>query len=228
MSAQKRQKVSSGKSKEDALNAIESHQNEIIALESELQRLRSELEVEYLRKKELVYAKREDDIAHVPYFWAEVLMAHPVSEIFTETDEDVIRYLRRIDVIDQSQGKEREIDYTIKFHFSPNPYFSNTEVWKRWSMTIPDQNDQEAAQEIEEPKTEGSTFIWKSTPEAEALKAQIVTSEPEDEPDDDVEISIFSMFDPNSNALFELSDALHSDIYPDPWSIYNDRVEEVE
>lgn len=230
-SKNKRQKVQQ-RSKIDALQGIETSQNQILALENELSCKQRELELEYTKKKEYLYRKREEEIAHVPNFWGEVLMAHPVSEIFTELDQDVLRYLERIEVFDSGVGKQREIDFTIKFQFSSNPYFSNTEIWKNWSMTIPEDRkavgNEEGELQATEMTTKGSTFIWNNTAEATELKAQIITSDADVEDDtyESETVSIFSMFDPDSNAMFEFAEILRSHIYVDPWSIYNDRIEE--
>eukprot|EP01036_Dinobryon_divergens_P037592 gene37592-49220_t len=131
------------------------------------------------------------------------------------------------------QASVKDCDITVTFFFDENPFFVNTELWKRWKVKSESGDDNEIS--LIQVEVSGSDFAWKKTPQAEALKKEIKpeTSDDEDKADDaddeDVEDgSLFTIFDLRNKSISDLVEMIRSEIYPDPWNIYNERVEEEE
>lgn len=67
----------------------------------------------------------------IPQFWV-CAMGHmePVAELLTEEDVDCLEHLRDIKCLDDPEGT----GFTLEFHFSPNDYFENTILTKRYEV----------------------------------------------------------------------------------------------
>ncbi|CAK9785736.1 hypothetical protein CC85DRAFT_288788 [Cutaneotrichosporon oleaginosum] len=78
---------------------------------------------------ELVRSKVKD----VPLFWAVTLLSHPEigHAASTTSDKDALKYLTDVEHI-QDVNDPREFE--IVFHFKENPFFTNTELRKKYSL----------------------------------------------------------------------------------------------
>jgi template-activating factor I len=87
-----------------------------------------EVEQKYNEIRRPVYNKRNDIIRSIPDFWLTAFLSHPVlSDLLTDEDQKVFKYLDSLDVED---FKDVKSGYSINFIFSSNPYFEDTKLTK--------------------------------------------------------------------------------------------------
>ncbi|XP_075503430.1 NAP1-related protein 2-like isoform X4 [Primulina tabacum] len=141
MGADKGKKRISGQAEEENNGAEHVEGDLVISVEKlqeiqeELQKINEEasekvLEVEqkYNEIRKPVYDKRNDLIKSIPDFWLTAFLSHPVlSELLTEEDQKIFKYLNNLDVED---FKDVKSGYSITFNFKPNPYFQDTKLTK--------------------------------------------------------------------------------------------------
>merc|ERR1719232_2563939 len=78
------------------------------------------------------FEKRNEIIARIPKFWLTAFINHPqISSIIEEDEEDALQYLSKLEV---EEFEDIKSGYKIKFHFSTNPYFSNTSLCKEFQL----------------------------------------------------------------------------------------------
>ncbi len=145
-------------------------------LEEEYRKERIELEKKFLAKKEEFYAKRqpiisgevdipkvegeeevgteETDDKGVPQFWLTALSSHPtIGETVTEEDVPALETLTNITVA----YDEDFTTFTLSFHFAENPFFKNSVLTKKYTVTpdlLDDKNPNLSA-------AEGCVIEWK-------------------------------------------------------------------
>jgi len=73
----------------------------------------------------------ENKVIGIPQFWI-CAMTHmePLAELIAEDDVDALEHLQNIACIDDADGT----GFTLEFHFSPNDYFENTVLTKRYEI----------------------------------------------------------------------------------------------
>ncbi|XP_038972944.1 NAP1-related protein 2-like [Phoenix dactylifera] len=92
-----------------------------------------EVEQKYNEIRRPVYVKRNEIIQSIPDFWLTAFLSHPaLSDLLTEEDQKIFKYLVSLDVEDCQDLKS---GYSIIFNFSPNPYFEDTKLVKTYSFT---------------------------------------------------------------------------------------------
>ncbi|XP_038971677.1 NAP1-related protein 2-like [Phoenix dactylifera] len=92
-----------------------------------------EVEQKYNEIRRPVYIKRNEIIQSIPDFWLTAFLSHPaLSDLLTEEDQKIFKYLVSLDVEDCQDLKS---GYSIIFNFSPNPYFEDTKLVKTYSFT---------------------------------------------------------------------------------------------
>lgn len=76
-------------------------------------------------------AAGEQDIRGIPQFWA-CAMGHVdvIAELITEADVDCLDHLTEVTCADFPDG----LGFELIFHFSPNAFFSNTTLTKRYEV----------------------------------------------------------------------------------------------
>merc|ERR1719268_309783 len=78
------------------------------------------------------FEKRNSIIGRIPKFWLTAFINHPqISSIIEEDEEDALQYLNRLEV---EEFEDIKSGYKIQFHFSTNPYFSNTSLCKEFQL----------------------------------------------------------------------------------------------
>ncbi|KAI6216644.1 Nucleosome assembly protein 1-like 1 [Aphelenchoides fujianensis] len=96
----------------------------------------------------------------VPEFWLNVLRQIPsFNDVVTDADEPILRHLTDI-TIDQTNEPPA---FTVKFHFSENPYFSNDVLTKYYKISIGN-NEVENKALYDGPsivETKGCEIQWK-------------------------------------------------------------------
>merc|ERR1712115_63142 len=78
------------------------------------------------------FEKRNSIIGRIPKFWLTAFINHPqISSIIEEDEEDALQYLDRLEV---EEFEDIKSGYKIQFHFSSNPYFSNSSLCKEFQL----------------------------------------------------------------------------------------------
>merc|ERR1719195_2022541 len=78
------------------------------------------------------FEKRNSIIGRIPKFWLTAFINHPqISSIIEEDEEDALQYLDRLEV---EEFEDIKSGYKIQFHFSTNPYFSNSSLCKEFQL----------------------------------------------------------------------------------------------
>jgi nucleosome assembly protein 1-like 1 len=97
---------------------------------------------------------REEDCSDVlglPLFWVTCLSSHPaINEFITSKDYAALESLTNI----SCDYSENFSEFTLKFHFSPNDFFDNDILVKKY-ITFPDKNQRKLT------CTEGTAINWK-------------------------------------------------------------------
>ncbi|KAG8860168.1 hypothetical protein FRB96_004193 [Tulasnella sp. 330] len=117
---------------------------------SELARAHFIVDRDHERRCQPIYEKRRKVFAAVPKFWPTAMKNHRDLSAFLQIadDQDAMAYLKEIHV--QRDPKEHRA-FTIEFHFSENPYFSDTVLRKEY------QHVTHAGGEPEEADADGVT-----------------------------------------------------------------------
>merc|ERR1719187_1121496 len=78
------------------------------------------------------FEKRNEIIGRIPKFWLTAFINHPqISSIIEEDEEDALQYLTKLEV---EEFEDIKSGYKIIFHFSENPYFSNSSLCKEFQL----------------------------------------------------------------------------------------------
>ncbi|CAM0945542.1 unnamed protein product [Alopecurus aequalis] len=91
-----------------------------------------EVEQKYSEIRRPVYLRRCDIIKTIPDFWLTAFLSHPLlSELLTEEDQKMFKYLESVDVDD---SKDVKSGYSITLNFSENPYFEDRKLTKSYAF----------------------------------------------------------------------------------------------
>jgi template-activating factor I len=84
---------------------------------------------ENLKFLELVRSKVKD----VPMFWAVTLLSHSdiAKAVSSTSDKEALTHLSDVELIQDAHDPR---EFEIVFHFKENPYFTNTELRKKFSL----------------------------------------------------------------------------------------------
>ncbi|XP_073010860.1 NAP1-related protein 2-like [Typha latifolia] len=174
-----------------------------------------EVEQKYNEIRRPVYIRRNEIIQSIPDFWLTAFLSHPaLSDLLTEEDQKIFKYLVSLDVED---CKDVKSGYSIIFNFLPNPYFEDTKLIKTYSFTeegttningttikwkegveIPNGNSHEKKGN-KRPLTEESFFSWFSETQQKSL-ADGVTD--------------------------EVAEIIKEDLWPNPLKYFNNEADE--
>ncbi|XP_022856240.1 NAP1-related protein 2-like isoform X2 [Olea europaea var. sylvestris] len=111
-----------------SVEKLQEVQDELEKINEEASEKVLEVEQKYNEIRKPVYDKRSDVIKSIPDFWLTAFLSHPAfSELLTEEDQKIFRYLSSLEVED---SKDVKSGYTITFNFNPNPYFEDTKLTK--------------------------------------------------------------------------------------------------
>lgn len=94
-----------------AFEVIGDVQNEIDRLNEQASEEILQVEQKYNKLRQPNYKKRSDLISKIPSFWISVFLNHPqLSSYLDQNDENILQYLKRVDVEEvKSQRKKNEV-----------------------------------------------------------------------------------------------------------------------
>ncbi|KAE8583368.1 hypothetical protein XENTR_v10020497 [Xenopus tropicalis] len=113
-----------------SLQALESIQKELRAVNERADRAFLQLKRRYGHLRRPHIQKRNDIIRKIPGFWVTAFLNHPqLSAMIDDRDEDTLSYMNNLQVEDFTHTKA---SCKIKFYFNPNPYFKNEVIIKEF------------------------------------------------------------------------------------------------
>jgi len=184
---------------------------------------RTELILERAAQKKLaaVYEKRRVLSKEIPKFWPVALTNHPSFAIQIQHTEDQTAFLHLVDLWVERDAVEPRA-FTLEFHFSENPYFSDSVLKKEYKYIPP------PAAEGEVPDEDGITpsmldFNWERDIEAKATKINwkddehnLVKLHPQTVVDDDLTEggSFFNFFE-TATDYTDIGILLANEIFPE-------------
>lgn len=116
----------------EALEAIDSCQNEIDALNEKASEEILKVEQKYNSLRKPFFQKRNEIIKRIPSFWVTAIVNHPqISGILEEEEEECLQFLQKLDV---EEFEDIKSGYRIHFHFEENPYFENKVLTKEFNL----------------------------------------------------------------------------------------------
>ncbi|KAM4696754.1 uncharacterized protein WCC33_015482 [Rhinophrynus dorsalis] len=117
-------------STERSLQALESVQQELRAVNERADRAFLQLKRRYGHLRKPHIQKRNAIIRTIPGFWVTAFLNHPqLSAMIDDRDEDTLSYMNNLQVEDFTHLKS---SCKIKFYFNPNPYFKNEVIIKEF------------------------------------------------------------------------------------------------
>lgn len=118
-------------SQQQALEAIQKCQDEIVRFRSKCDREIFEIEKNYSRIVKPYMERRNSLIRNVPQFWSKSLLNHPlISTIFEPGEREVLNYLSNLEI---EEDMFRPDNFKIQFFFRRNPYFENRVLTKQFN-----------------------------------------------------------------------------------------------
>lgn len=196
-----------------SIEKLQEIQDELEKVNEEASEKVMEVEQKYSEIRRPVYVRRGDIIKTIPDFWLTAFLSHPLlSELLTEEDQKIFKYLDSVDV-DDSDVKS---GYSIHLNFSENPYFEDKKITKTYVFA-----------------DDGTTTInatsikWK---EGMGPAANGVTKKGSKRPL--VEESFFTWFGDTEHKRLadgvqdEVAEIIKEDLWPNPLKYFNNDIEE--
>ncbi|XP_031104729.1 NAP1-related protein 2-like isoform X2 [Ipomoea triloba] len=201
-----------------SIEKLQEIQDELEKINEEASDKVLEVEQKYSEIRKPVYQKRNDIIKAIPDFWLTAFLSHPVlSELLTEEDQKIFKFLSSIEVED---SKDVKSGYSIIFNFKSNPYFEDTKLMKSYAF-----------------QEEGATQIT-ATPIKWKEGMQIpngVANEKKGNKRPPPEESFFTWFsetqqkDEDMDDIHdEVAELIREDLWPDPLSYFNNEADDEE
>ncbi|XP_032679098.1 protein SET isoform X2 [Odontomachus brunneus] len=114
------------------LEEIDGCQNQIDGLNEKASDEILEVEKKYNKLRKPYFQKRNDIIKRIPNFWVTAFVNNKeIAEILEEDEEDVLRYLNKLEV---EEFEDIKSGYRINFYFDKNPYFDNEVLTKEFHL----------------------------------------------------------------------------------------------
>lgn len=116
----------------EALEAIDSCQNEIDALNEKASEEILKVEQKYNGLRKPYFQKRNEIIQRIPSFWVTAIVNHPqISGILEEEEEECLQFIDKLEV---EEFEDIKSGYRINFYFEENPYFENKVLTKEFNL----------------------------------------------------------------------------------------------
>lgn len=116
----------------EALEAIDSCQNEIDALNEKASEEILKVEQKYNTLRKPYFQKRNDIIKRIPSFWVTAIVNHPqISGILEEEEEECLQFMEKLEV---EEFEDIKSGYRIHFYFDENSYFENKVLTKEFNL----------------------------------------------------------------------------------------------
>ncbi|GER27135.1 testis-specific Y-encoded-like protein 1 [Striga asiatica] len=200
-----------------SIEKLQEIQDELEKINEEASEKVLEVEQKYNEIRKPVYDKRNSVIKSIPDFWLTAFLSHPaLSELLTEEDQKIFKYLSNLEVED---CKDVKSGYSITFHFKPNPYFEDAKLTKTFAF-------------LEEGTTKitATSIKWK-----EGMGLPNGTAEEKKgNKRSHVEESFFSWFNDSQHSgdieevQDEVAEIIKDDLWPNPLSYFNNDADEEE
>jgi len=118
-----------------------------------------ELSEEMKSKAILEGDKKDEDSKGIPEFWLTIFKnVDLLADMMQEHDEPILKHLTDIKV----HYKENPMGFILEFFFSPNEYFENTVLVKKYEMKCtPEEEDPFSFEGPEIHKCKGTVIDWK-------------------------------------------------------------------
>ncbi|PKI77996.1 hypothetical protein CRG98_001616 [Punica granatum] len=115
-----------------SIEKLQEVQDELEKINEEASDKVLEVEQKYNEIRKPVYDQRNEIIKSIPDFWLTAFLSHPsLSELLTEEDHKIFKYLSSLEVED---SKDVKSGFSITFHFNLNPYFEDTKLTKTFTF----------------------------------------------------------------------------------------------
>lgn len=116
----------------EALEAIDSCQNEIDALNEKASEEILKVEQKYNALRKPYFQKRNEIIKRIPSFWVTAIVNHPqISGILEEEEEECLQFMEKLEV---EEFEDIKSGYRIHFYFDENLYFENKVLTKEFNL----------------------------------------------------------------------------------------------
>ncbi|XP_055636885.1 protein SET [Toxorhynchites rutilus septentrionalis] len=116
----------------EALEAIDSCQNEIDTLNEKASEEILKVEQKYNALRKPYFQKRNEIIKRIPSFWVTAIVNHPqISGILEEEEEECLQFMEKLEV---EEFEDIKSGYRIHFYFDENPYFENKVLTKEFNL----------------------------------------------------------------------------------------------
>ncbi|KAJ8749923.1 hypothetical protein K2173_013838 [Erythroxylum novogranatense] len=197
-----------------SIEKLQEVQDELEKINEEASDKVLEVEQKYNEFRRPAYIRRNEVIKSIPDFWLTAFLSHPVlSDLLTEEDQKIFKYLEALDVED---FKDVKLGYSVTFNFKENPYFEDTKLMKTFTF-------------FEEGTTRitGTDIRWKEgmgvvnglNNEKKGNKRALQ------------EISFFSWFSETeqkdiSELQDEVAEIIKEDLWPNPLKYFNNEADE--
>jgi hypothetical protein len=111
--------------------------------------------------KQAALTANTSNVKGMPDFWL-IALKHvgEVSDLIQEHDEPILSHLTDIRVTLSQAGEP--MSFTLEFHFSPNDYFTNTVITKKYNMKLEPAPHDIMYEGPEVVSCEGCTIDWKA------------------------------------------------------------------
>lgn len=131
-----------GSGEKDNAHLVEARasQSKIDELTSQMMEEMSKLETQTHKKKIPIFATRNNILKSVKGFWSRVIESHPSHLNWLRgNDREALTYLRDITVEDIAGESDYQLhQYRVKMEFGPNPFFSDSVLWREIHGSIED------------------------------------------------------------------------------------------
>ncbi|XP_005097887.1 protein SET [Aplysia californica] len=190
---------------QSALEAIDTCQNEIDALNEKASEEILTVEQKYNKLRRPHFINRNKIIQKIPSFWYQAFVNHPqISSILDEEEEECLQCLSNVDVEEFADIKS---GYKLTFIFKENDFFTNTELVKEFQLAT-----------TGEPESKSTLIEWKegknltNNAKQQANGRKRPLSSPQ---------GFFAWFlnntDPNAD---EIAEVIKDDMWPNPLQYY--------
>ncbi|KAJ1419609.1 Nucleosome assembly protein [Sesbania bispinosa] len=197
-----------------SIEKLQEFQDELEKVNEEASDKVLEVEQKYNEIRKPVYDRRNEIIKTIPDFWLTAFLSHPaLSDLLTEEDQKIFKYLDSLDVED---FKDMKLGYSITFNFKENPYFEDSKLTKTFTF-------------FEEGTTKitGTAIKWK---EGKGV-ANGVNHETKGNKRPLAEESFFSWFSETEQKdiaefIDEVAEIIKEDLWPNPLKYFNNEADE--
>lgn len=191
----------------EALEAVDSCQNEIDALNEKASEEILKVEQKYNALRKPYYQKRNEIIKRIPTFWVTAILNHPqISGILEEEEEECLQFLEKLVVEEFDDIKS---GYRIQFFFEENPFFENKLLTKEFNL----------GSNGDSPSSTSTTIKWKPDRDLTTMLPKKTTNTRRKR---NLEYrTFFDWFTDNNDPINDdIAELIKDDLWPNPLQYY--------